>query len=231
MAKGLPKLSTPLLLAVASVCVASLSGMAWVLKASPAMAPMKPLELVKRTPVEPPAQKLAAVAPAPPVARQAPMASVFNPPPRAASDQKSSPGRCSDDPDCLRRWFTEYRGMITEELLFWRDFEDVIANENRVGATAALKSAADAGRYKHQAYDYFRGTAIANVAPNDLTAVIDDCRAAVVNMAHLLADMSHGAKADEAAPGHYLRNARKCEKQFRLASFKSELRASSVAAR
>ena len=50
----LPELPAPLLFAVVAACIASLSGMAWALKASPVMMPVKPLEIVRRMPVEPP---------------------------------------------------------------------------------------------------------------------------------------------------------------------------------
>jgi hypothetical protein len=61
--------------------------------------------------------------------------------------QQHSAEACGEDSSCLRLWYAEYKDAIIQELLFWRQFENDVADRNSLGALNDIKGAIEQRQY------------------------------------------------------------------------------------
>ena len=142
---------------------------------------------------------------------------------RLPSQQHNS-GSCGEDTKCLTLWYFEYKEAITEELVFWRQFENDIADSNMTNALSDLNQAMKNKRYKHYYWNFYRGGVFQIAGQPETEALTWSCRDAIIGMKYMLIAVSDGNPLTQGDPGSYLREVRKCEQQFRLPKFDSRLR-------
>lgn len=141
---------------------------------------------------------------------------------RAAPPQAHPPKACNGDQRCLLAWYNEYKPAILDEFLFWRAFEDAVAAENSNGALMAYNYASREKQYKHLYWAFYAGPSIKGVSPKALSALVDGCRNAIIDMKYMLLPVMDGKPTEGAHD--YLERARKCERQFNPPEFRSQLR-------
>lgn len=112
--------------------------------------------------------------------------------------QQHSAEACGEDSKCLTLWYFEYKDGIIKELLFWRQFENDIADRNTGNVLDDLSVAIQKMRYKHNHWDFYRGKVFQVAGQPELETLI--------------------------VPDTYLSEVRECEQQFRLPKFNSRLR-------
>jgi hypothetical protein len=138
--------------------------------------------------------------------------------------QQHSAEACGEDSSCLRLWYAEYKDAITQELLFWRKFENDVADRSSLGALNDIKGAIEQRQYKHNHWDFYKGVSIPGVGHDDLETLIVSCRDAIINMKFMLIRVGDDQPLMDGDPGEYLSDVRACERQFELPGISSRLR-------
>lgn len=144
------------------------------------------------------------------------------PPPR----QQHSAEECGEEPSCLRLWYAEYKDAIIEEVLFWRKFEDDVADGNSLGADNDVNTAIKQRQYKHNHWGFYKGASIPGISQHDLETLIVSCRDAIINMKFMLIRVGDGKPLMDGDPSEYVGDVRACERRFKLPKFSSRLRRS-----
>jgi hypothetical protein len=140
-----------------------------------------------------------------------------------AQSQAHLPDSCNGDQKCLLAWYNEYKPAILDEFVFWRTFENDVAETNSNGAYADFNYAGSMAQYKHLYWAFYRDHLIYGVSPKDLSVLVSDCRNAITDIKFMLLPVMNGKPAADVPA--YLERAEKCERQFKLPKFQSQLRA------
>lgn len=140
-----------------------------------------------------------------------------------APSQAHLPDACNGDQKCLLAWYNEYEPAILDEFVFWRAFEDDVAETNSNGAYADYNYAGRTSQYKHLYWAFYHGRLIHGVSSEDLSVLVSDCRNAIIDIKLMLLPIMNGKPAADV--NDYLERAKECERQFKLPKFQSQLRA------